>query len=284
MRAICQKPGKHIEAARRAFWIGHTGNARGQIEPLEQRHQIDAPRLQNSTLFERHFVHSQIGKPLGHGLAIPRQEAGAQPICLGPQAQIEARRLDLVIANRSFGPDFIHPDHGPHKMRRQKSGLMEHGMACNGHGLRAPLGGQWAPPPLAGGQSDLIAAVCRAPKARDFSTVALDFPTGQSVGITREPRELAASPQFVHRPFERSFRQRNRIAGRLTAKQNIPYVSGHDFRGDLCRPACGRGRPDLSGSGSLKGRGEHSEHVSPPFCVPPQRARSALNRLQGRGP
>ena len=87
--------GEHIEPSGRAFRIGGGGNVVRQRQAFQQRHDIDATGFQHGAVGEREFVQLQfVDAPGDRGRA--GQETRAHPVGDFAQAQIEARRLDLV--------------------------------------------------------------------------------------------------------------------------------------------------------------------------------------------
>ena len=106
---VGDQAGEDVEPAGRALGIGEAGVAR-QLQAFEQRHDIDAALFQHRALGQIDRVGREFGQDLGHRAAAPRQEAGAHPIGDLAQAQIEARRLELVLANWHIGADLADGD------------------------------------------------------------------------------------------------------------------------------------------------------------------------------
>ncbi len=73
--AVGDDAGEHVEAARRALWIGGRVDCRRQRQTLEQRHDIDAARLEYGALTEADRVKGEIVELGLHSTAGPRQEA-----------------------------------------------------------------------------------------------------------------------------------------------------------------------------------------------------------------
>ena len=87
---------ENVEPSGRAFRIGDGRNLRRQIEAFDQRHDIDAAGFQDGAVGEREFVQLQFGDAARDRAARPRQETRAHPIGDGAEAQVQARRLDLI--------------------------------------------------------------------------------------------------------------------------------------------------------------------------------------------
>src|SRR5262249_33486655 len=85
-----------IEPPGRAFRVSDRCDFRRQIETLDQRHDVDAAGFQDRAAGERKFVQLQFGDAACDRAARPGQETRAHPIGDGTEAQIEARRLDLI--------------------------------------------------------------------------------------------------------------------------------------------------------------------------------------------
>ena len=74
-----------------------------QRQTLDQRHDIDAAGFQHGAVGEREFVQLQFGDAARDRRARPRQETRAHAVGDGTQAQVEARRLNLIGGERIAG-------------------------------------------------------------------------------------------------------------------------------------------------------------------------------------
>ena len=93
--AIDDHAREHVEPAGGAFRIGGGGNLRRQAQAFQQRHDVDAARLQHRAVRQVDGVQRQLRQLQRHVRLRPRQEARAHAIGHLGQTQIEARRLDL---------------------------------------------------------------------------------------------------------------------------------------------------------------------------------------------
>ena len=91
---------EHVEPSGRTFRIGGGGNVVRQRQAFDQRHDVDAAGLQHRAVGERDLVQLQFVDALGDRGARSRQETGAHAVGHVAQAQVEARRLNLVRRNR----------------------------------------------------------------------------------------------------------------------------------------------------------------------------------------
>ena len=89
-------PGEEVEAAGRAFRVGRAGNALRQVQVLLQRDDVDAAALEDGAVLEVDLHIGEVAKLLGDGLVASRQHARAHAIGVGAEAEVEARRLELV--------------------------------------------------------------------------------------------------------------------------------------------------------------------------------------------
>ena len=97
---IGDDPGEHVEPADRAFRVGHRRDALAQREMLEQRHDIDAVLFEDRALGQVDAVHRQAIELVAHARPRARQKARPHPVGDLAEPQIDARRLDLVVADR----------------------------------------------------------------------------------------------------------------------------------------------------------------------------------------
>ena len=97
-RAIEDEPRKNIDAPRGAFRIGRAMNMARQRQLFLHLYKIDAARLQHRAGAQINLVHDEfIVEPIEHLGARAGQKACAQAIGGFTQAQIEARRLQLIL-------------------------------------------------------------------------------------------------------------------------------------------------------------------------------------------
>ncbi len=100
LRPVGDDAGEDVEPAGGAFRIGRCGELRRQVEAFHQRHDIDAAGLQHRAFRKVDDVQLQPVELVGDEMGRAGQEAGAHAECLGAEAQVEARRLDLVGVER----------------------------------------------------------------------------------------------------------------------------------------------------------------------------------------
>jgi hypothetical protein len=101
--AVGDDAGEHIEPAGRALRIGGGGGSGRQSQALEQRHDIDATRLEHGTLGQIEDMQGEIAELDADILARAREKARSHPVCDIAQPQIDARRLDLARCQRLGG-------------------------------------------------------------------------------------------------------------------------------------------------------------------------------------
>src|SRR5262249_9793280 len=102
---------EHVEAARGALRVAATAHGGRQGEPLAQRHEVHGPALQRGAALERDSVDHQLAVARVGGIesrlnCLPvRKEAGPQLVRDGSEAEVEARRLELLVVDRRAGRD-----------------------------------------------------------------------------------------------------------------------------------------------------------------------------------
>ena len=105
---------------------------------LQQRHDIDTAPLQHRAGGEVELVHAQIVDYVGHLVVRAREEARADAEGLGPEPEVEARRLDLGFPDLALGGDLAASDQLAQMLGRQKAGRMP----CLGHAFVGARGGR----------------------------------------------------------------------------------------------------------------------------------------------
>ncbi len=126
--AVGDDASEDVEPAGRGFRVGGGGHFRGQRQALHQRHDIDAAGLEHRAHRQVDLVQLQRLEPRGDAMLRPRQEAGADAIGDLPQAQIEARRLDLVGIERTGKRNRAAFDHLRNLVcRKDPGGVLGHG-------------------------------------------------------------------------------------------------------------------------------------------------------------
>ncbi len=119
-------PGEHIEPADRAFRVGEGRHPPAQGEMLEQRDDINAILFEHRALSQIDLVHRQLVQLVAHARPRPRQKARPHPVGDLAETQIEARRLDLVVADRRRRLDLVAlVDRGAQHLRRPQPGRTE---------------------------------------------------------------------------------------------------------------------------------------------------------------
>jgi hypothetical protein len=136
--------GKDIEPADRAFRVGEREGAFAQRHIFEQRDDIDAVLFEHGTLGQVDLVHRQQVELVAHARPGTRQKAGAHPVRDLAEPQIDARRLDLDIADRLRRHDLAADRHRlAQHLRGQKPGrrvALAVGVAGVGRGEQVGLG------------------------------------------------------------------------------------------------------------------------------------------------
>ena len=109
----------------RAFRIGDAGHARGELDALQQRHDIDAAGLQHRAVGEIDLVHEDGGELVLHRRIRAGQEARAHAPGDRAQTQIEAGGLDLRLLDLLRRQDLApRPDQPLQHMAGQDPGRM----------------------------------------------------------------------------------------------------------------------------------------------------------------
>ncbi len=93
---VGDQPGEHVEAPGRALRIGEAGDGRAELELLDQRHEIDAARLEHRALGQVDLVKLELGELVAHRGVRTGKEARADAVSDLAEPEIEARGLDLV--------------------------------------------------------------------------------------------------------------------------------------------------------------------------------------------
>src|SRR5262249_44726134 len=96
IRPVGDNTGENVEPTGRALGIRQGCNVTGEGQTLLERHDIDAPGLENGPTIERDPVEFQGLEPGLHGVCASWQEGCPDPISLRPGLEIEACRLDLA--------------------------------------------------------------------------------------------------------------------------------------------------------------------------------------------
>src|SRR5690606_24703179 len=94
--AVGHHTGEDVEPAGRAFRVGRGRDSFGQGEFFDQRHDVDAARLQNRALAKWNLVQLEMFELVGDTAVGAGQEAGAYAVGNVAQPQVEAGGLDLV--------------------------------------------------------------------------------------------------------------------------------------------------------------------------------------------
>jgi len=105
---VDDQPHEDIQSADRGLGVGPAGERRAQRQALLQFDDVDAAGLQYRARAQVDLVQAELGGGLGDLAAGAGQEAGADPVRRGAQAQIQAGGLDLVGGRRRVGGDFAH--------------------------------------------------------------------------------------------------------------------------------------------------------------------------------
>ena len=105
LRIVGDDAGEDVQPPGRALGVRSSGDTLGQPEALLQRHDIDAARLQHRAIGQRHAVQRQFFHTGLHRGAGPWQEGGAHAIGPGPQPEVKAGGLYLVVVRCAGKPD-----------------------------------------------------------------------------------------------------------------------------------------------------------------------------------
>ena len=123
--AVGDQAREDVEPAGGALGIGGGGDPGAELEPLQQRHDIDAVPLQDRALGQVDLMQGELLDLLGDGRVLAGQEAGAHAIGDGAQAQIEARRLHLLRPDIVLGPDLVVADQRLDLLIGQDAGTLQ---------------------------------------------------------------------------------------------------------------------------------------------------------------
>src|SRR5262245_2137986 len=138
---VGDQPGEDIEPSGRAFWIGEARDCRAELELLDERHEVDAARLQHRALRQVDLMEFQLGELVAHrGVGTGKE---ARPDAIGDltQAEIEACRLNLAGLDFGRARDLAAGDHGADRLARQDAGAGKRASwAIARRGLRPVLG------------------------------------------------------------------------------------------------------------------------------------------------
>src|SRR3990172_6633429 len=102
---IGDEPREHVEPPRRAFRMGEAGDGRAQLELLDQRHEIDAARLEHGALGEIDLVEFELGKLVAHRGVGTGEEARADGVARQNAGAGEgaSRRFRRRVGRGAFG-------------------------------------------------------------------------------------------------------------------------------------------------------------------------------------
>ena len=118
-RLVGDDAGEDVEPPGRAFRIGACRDVGGKVEAFQERHDIDAAGLQDGAAGDVELVQRQLAELLRHREFRTRQEAGAHPRRLRPEAKVEARRLQLARRRRLGEIDMSGRDQAADRAVRQ---------------------------------------------------------------------------------------------------------------------------------------------------------------------
>ena len=96
---VRDEPREDVEPAGRALRVRHGGDDLGQVQMLDQLDDIDAAALEHRAVVEIDHVELQLVQLLLDRLVAAGQETRAHAKGLGAEAQVEARRLELALAD-----------------------------------------------------------------------------------------------------------------------------------------------------------------------------------------
>ena len=119
---VGDQPGEHVEPPGRAFRIGETGDGRAELELLDERHEIDAARLQHRPLGQIDLMEFQFGELVANRGVGTGQKTRPDAVSDLAQSQIEARGLDLIGLDLGRARDLAARDHGADRLARQDAG------------------------------------------------------------------------------------------------------------------------------------------------------------------
>ena len=122
------------------FGLARRG-AMGQVQRFEQRHDVDAALLEYAAGGQVHRCIARSSSCLGRALA--GQEAGAHAVRHRAEAQVEAGRLDLVVADRLEGEDLLAQDHRAQVLARHDAGRVRARRVVGGLAAARGRGGGW---------------------------------------------------------------------------------------------------------------------------------------------
>src|SRR5262245_11569170 len=138
---VGDQPGENVEPPGRAFRIGETRDRRAELELLDERHEIDAARLQHRAVGQVDLMEFQLGELVADRGVGTGEEARPDAIGDFAEAKIEACRLDLIGFNLGRARDLATGDHGADRLTRQDAGAGKRASwAIARRGLRPVLG------------------------------------------------------------------------------------------------------------------------------------------------
>ena len=138
--AVGDEAGEDVEPAGRALRVAHRRRAMAQVEALEQRDDVDAALLEHAAGADVHRVHRELVE-LGLDRALAGQEAGADAVRGRPEAQVEARRLELVVGDRLEREDLLAQHHRAQVLARHDAGRVRRRRRFVAGNTRAGIGG-----------------------------------------------------------------------------------------------------------------------------------------------
>ena len=127
-----------VEPAGRALRVAHRRGAMAQVEPFEQRDDVDAALFQHAARGDVHLVHRELVE-LGLDRALAGQEAGTDAVRDRTEAQVEAGGLELLVDDRLEREDLLPRHHRPKFLARQDAGRV--GVGRSGLGGEVESGG-----------------------------------------------------------------------------------------------------------------------------------------------
>ena len=102
---VGDEPGENVEAAGRALGVADGAVVGGQVHRFHEGHDVDAATFEDGAAGEVELVHRQGVDALLHGVALAREEAGADAVGLVAQPEVDAGRLDLFVVDGVGGLD-----------------------------------------------------------------------------------------------------------------------------------------------------------------------------------
>ncbi len=111
-RTVGDQPGEDIEPADRALRVGERRDAALQRDAFHQRDDVNAAPLQHGAGSQVDFMHAEGAEAILHRRVRPREEARPHPPGNPTETEIEAGRLDLVLADLDDARYLAAADHG----------------------------------------------------------------------------------------------------------------------------------------------------------------------------